>query len=318
MTSASRVHSKDGPGFRKDRPAGPSRPEHRPALLLAAVLFLLVAAPGVGLAQPDCSQDTRTVALPDPVSGRQYEIQVSLPDGFADHPDRLWPLVILADGGRAFPHLSCIGRRLAREAAITADPVIVGLSYAAGEDFENSRRRDYTPVPRAGSRLAYGGATAYQGYLRDVVLPHVETAFRTDPGRRLFWGHSYGGLLGAHILLTAPQMFQTYMLGSASFWYEDGAIHAFEDAYAARHTRLEARVLLYVGGQEVSRYDRARKGHTRDMVAGMQAFEARLRGRNYEGLRLASAVMAGRDHRSAVRPGFEWALSGERDDGPGR
>lgn len=58
------------------------------------------------------------------------------------------------------------------------------------------------------------------------------------------------------------------------------------------------------------------------MVAGMQAFEARLRGRNYEGLRLASAVMAGRDHRSAVRPGFEWALraalSGAGGDGPRR
>lgn len=270
-------------------------------------LLLLVSLPGLAFADSGCEQQTETISLPDPVSGRQYEILVSLPDDFAGQPDRRWPLVVLADGGRAFPHLSCIGRRLAREGEIH-DPVIVGLSYAAGEDLENSRRRDYTPVPRAGSHLTYGGAAPYQAYLRDIVLPHVEAEFRADPDQRIFWGHSYGGLLGAHILFTDPGMFRTYLLGSPSFWYENGAIYAFEGAWAARNNNLDARVLLYVGGQEVSRYDPARRGDSRDMVAGMQEFEARLRGRGYAGLTIASAIMDGKDHRSAVRPGFEWAM----------
>ncbi len=277
------------------------------ALAAITIALLLSLLPGATLARPDCEQQVQTVALPDPVSGRRYDIMVSLPDGFADQPERRWPLVVLADGGRAFPHLSCIGRRLAREGAIH-EAVIVGLSYAAGEDLENSRRRDYTPVARAGSALAYGGAVPYQAYLRDVVLRYVEATFRTNPGQRYFWGHSYGGLFGAHILFTEPDMFQTYLLGSPSFWYEDGAIYAFEEAFAVRSERLNARVFLYVGGQEIARYDPARKGETRDMVAGMRAFEARLRGRGYVGLRLASTVIDGGDHRSAVRPGFEWAL----------
>lgn len=277
------------------------------ALAAMTIALWLSLLPGVTLAQSDCEQQVQTVALPDPVSGRHYDIMVSLPDGFAEQPERRWPLVVLADGGRAFPHLSCIGRRLAREGAIR-EAVIVGLSYAAGEDLENSRRRDYTPVPRAGSALAYGGAAPYQTYLRDVVLRHVEAAFRTDPGQRYFWGHSYGGLLGAHILFTEPGMFQTYLLGSPSFWYEDGAIYAFEEAHAARNKRLNVRVFLYVGGLEIPRYDPARKGDTRDMVAGMKEFEARLRARGYAGLRIASIVVEGKDHRSAVPPGFEWAL----------
>lgn len=186
--------------------------------------------------------------------------------------------------------------------------MIVGLSYAAGENLENSRRRDYTPIAHSSSNLAYGGAAAYQTYLRNVVLRHVESNYRTDPAQRHFWGHSYGALLGSHILFTEPRMFRTYLLGSPSFWYENGAIYQFEEAYAAAHRQLDATVLLYVGGLEVARYDQRRKGNTRDMVAGMQEFEARLRSRGYGGLRMASAIMKGNDHLTSIRPGFEWAM----------
>lgn len=281
--------------------------------LLTIILALLM--PLAAHAQSSCDHQTRTIALPDPVSGRAYEITISLPDGFDTDPSRRWPVVVLADGGRAFPHLACIGRTLAREGQIGIDPVVVGLSYAVGEHLEDSRRRDYTPVPRAGSSLAYGGAAAYQTYLRSIVLPRVEAEFRTDPARRIFWGHSYGGLFGAHVLLTEPALFQTYLIGSPSFWYENGAINAYEDAWAAANRRLPARVLMYVGGREVAVYDPARRGNTQDMVAGMRAFEARLLARGYAGLALAATVIEGRDHMSAVRPGFEWAL---RSAFPGR
>ncbi|WP_181820644.1 alpha/beta hydrolase [Paracoccus versutus] len=272
-----------------------------------AALFLctLLLAALPSLADSGCDQRTLIIPLSDPVSGRQYEIHVSLPDGFSSGTQRGWPLVVLADGGRAFPHLSCIARKLAREGAIGAEPVIVGLSYAAGESFEVSRRRDYTPTSGV---VGYGGAAPYQAYIRNVVLPHVEAQFATDPRQRYFWGHSYGGLLGAHILFTQPEMFQTYMLGSPSFWFGDGAIYGFEKSFATQRRRLDARVLLYVGGEEIARYDPARRGNTRDMVAGMRQFEAHLRARRYPGLSITSAVIEGRDHMSAVRPGFEWAL----------
>jgi uncharacterized protein len=289
-----------------------ARPGHRfgLALLAASLVALLsvVAAPsGANAACP--SVKPVTVPLPDPVSGRRYEIFVSLPSGYADNPGKTYPLLVLADGGRAFPNLSCEVRALGLKGAIGEEPIVVGLSYAAGEDLEDSRRRDYTPVAQEPSNRVYGGAAAYQAYLRTVVLRHVESHYRTDPGRRLFWGHSYGGLLGAHILLTEPGLFQTYLIGSPSFWFADQAIFGFEDTYAKRNRRLDATVLLYVGGLEISRYDPARKGNTRDMVAGMQAFASRLLERGYGGLQLRSTVIPGKDHRSSVRPGFVWALT---------
>ncbi|WP_158704605.1 alpha/beta hydrolase-fold protein [Rhizobium sp. NXC24] len=114
--------------------------------------------------------------MPDPVSRRRYEIYVSLPADYSESSGKTYPLVIIADGGRAFPTLSCDARALANSNAID-QAVIVGLSYALGENLEDSRRRDYTPVALPSSGKLYGGAAAYQRYLGDVVLPYLQHKF---------------------------------------------------------------------------------------------------------------------------------------------
>lgn len=277
-------------------------------LLAAFVTAVTLAFSSPSEAKSLCSKsEVLTVLLPDPASGRRYEIYISLPADYSERPERTYPLVVIADGGRAFPKLSCDARVLAQSGQVD-EAVIVGLSYALGEKLEDSRRRDYTPVQLPESGRIYGGAAAYQNYLRDVVLPYVEDRYRIASGRRVFWGHSYGGLLGAHILLTEPALFQTYILGSPSFWFADEAIYRLEDDYARRRHQLNAHVLFYVGGLETSRQDPARQGKTRDMVTGMQKFQSRLRSRGYEGLNMSSKVIEGTDHISAVRPGFMWGL----------
>ncbi|WP_376745690.1 alpha/beta hydrolase [Sinorhizobium psoraleae] len=162
--------------------------------ILIAVSFVVLSSRTE--ARSSCSQRERaTIELPDPVSGRQYEIYVSLPAGYSENRLTSYPLVIIADGGRAFPELSCDAWMLAESKAI-GPAIVVGLSYALGENLADSRRRDYTPSPLPGSGKVYGGAAAYQRYLRDVVVRYVEDRYRIASDRRIFWGHSYGGLLG--------------------------------------------------------------------------------------------------------------------------
>ncbi len=120
--------------------------------------FLFVAVSTIGANAACNTVNPLTVPLPDPASGRRYEIYVSLPDGYAANPSKSYPLLILADGGRAFPKLSCDVRALAKSGAIGEEPVVVGLSYAIGEDLEDSRRRDYTPVADGPTSRVYGGA----------------------------------------------------------------------------------------------------------------------------------------------------------------
>lgn len=250
----------------------------------------------------------QTLPVPDPVSRRNYDVEISLPSGYHREASTRYPIIYLADGGRGTRPVACQIKALREKGALSEEPIIVGLSYAKGENLEVSRKRDYTPVPRRPGDTAYGGAPAYQHYLHHTVIPYVEGLYRANPNRRIYLGHSYGGLLGAHILLTEPDLFHTYILGSPSFWFANHAILAFESDYAKAHKDLKADVLLFVGGNEISRFDTGRGGNTQDMVGDMKRFESRLGQRGFPSLTVRSLVVPGKNHRKAFPPGLTWAI----------
>jgi predicted alpha/beta superfamily hydrolase len=241
--------------------------------------------------------------VPDPVSQRGYQVFVSLPASYEKESHRRYPVLFVTDANYAFPVIREISRRLNVEHAQIADFILVGLSYAKGEDGTLSRDRDYTPT-RNGPRgtpagTVQGHGPAYQAYLRDRVLPFIAQRYRTDPRRTLFLGHSYGALLGAQILFTDPGMFSSYILGSPSLWYDKHHIFGMEDMYAARHHDLAAKVYMYVGEYETNRFNR-----TNDLVADNRALESRLRKRKYPNLVLKSDVLNDEDHLSVAPRGF--------------
>ncbi|WP_448952896.1 alpha/beta hydrolase [Labrys neptuniae] len=285
------------------------------ALALATVIVSCAGLPALAAEAKAGNADNcdpgiiLTETLPDPVSGRSYDIEVSLPSGYDAAGSKRFPVLFLADGGRGMRHRTCQVKTLHDEGSLAEEPIIIGLSYAKGEDLQVSRKRDYTPVPLKPGDTTYGSAAAYQTYLAKTVIPYVEDHYRADASRRLYWGHSYGGLLGTRILLTEPGLFRTYILGSPSLWFADHAIWGIEAGYAKANTDLKADVLMYVGGAEVARYDPRRRGKTRDMVGDMKAFEARLKERGFASLTIHTLVVPGKDHRTTIRPGFAWAIT---------
>lgn len=245
--------------------------------------------------------------VPDPVSKRGYQVFVSLPVSYEKEPNRRYPVLFVTDANYAFPVIREISRRLNVEHAQTQDFILVGLSYAKGEDGMQSRMRDYTPT-RNGPRGAPGGAVhghglAYQAYLRDRVMPFIAQRYRTDPRRALFLGHSYGALLGAQILFTDPGMFSGYILGSPSFWYDKHHVFGMEAMYAARHRDLPAKVYMYAG-----EYERIRFKRNNDIVGDNHELEGRLKKRKYPNLVLKSDVLNDEDHMSVAPRGFTHGL----------
>jgi predicted alpha/beta superfamily hydrolase len=245
--------------------------------------------------------------VPDPVSQRGYQVFVSLPASYEKEPSRRYPVLFVTDANYAFPVIREISRRLNVEHAQIADFILVGLSYAKGEDGTQSRDRDYTPTPN-GPRSAPAGAVqghglAYQAYLRNGVMPFIAQRYRTDPRHALFLGHSYGALLGAQILFTDPSMFSGYILGSPSFWYDKHHIFSMEAMYAAQHRDLPAKVYMYVGEYETNRFNR-----TNDLVADNRELEGRLKKRKYPNLVLKSDVLNDEDHVSVAPRGFTHGL----------
>ena len=248
----------------------------------------------------------------DPVSGRTYQVFVALPPSYAKSPERRYPVLYVADAGYGFPIIRQIGRRLNDGAQKVEEFILVGLSYAVGEEGMPSRRRDYTPTP-AGAHDAppdavHGEGDAYMAYLRSQVFPFVGTKYRVDEARRLFLGHSYGGLLGTQILLTEPEMFSGYILGSPSLWYDQNIMDEFEHKYAKVHQDLPASVYLYVGEYEDMKAGDARYAKRYNMVSDAKKMVRALSSRDYPSLRIKLEVLNDEDHLSVAPRGFTHGL----------
>lgn len=254
------------------------------------------AAP-VGVVLPDT--DSWTVHDP---AGRDYPIWVSLPASYASAPQRRYPVLYVTDVLYSFPLVRSVRNLVGQGGGNLEDFILVGLPPQQGLTSKQSRSRDYTPtrpVRRAdddySDDVTYGGAAHYRDFLAAHVLPAVDARYRTDPARRTFAGHSYGGLFGSYVLLTRPEMFQTYILSSPSLWFDQHVIDQVEQRYAATHTALPARVLLAIGSFETVKPE---TGYLRgnDMLLHNQQFADRLRQRGYPGLQVETRVIEGEDH----------------------
>ncbi|AVJ29858.1 esterase [Achromobacter spanius] len=256
--------------------------------------------------------DSEVWDVPDPISKRGYQVFVALPPSYSKQPERRYPVLYVTDADYAFPIIRQLGRRLNVEGPQIDEFILVGLSYGKGEEGGVSRQRDYTPTPNGPSTALpgsiHGQGRAYQQYLRDQVKPFITARYRADPASSIFLGHSYGALLGMQILFTDPGLFNSYILGSPSIWYDKRHALKLEANYAKQNQDLKATVYLYVGAYEALRKGDRRYNQSVDMVADNRALEAALLSRKYPGLKLKSAVLNDEDHLTVAPRGFTQGL----------
>lgn len=252
---------------------------------------------------------------------RDYELYVALPKSYATGSDRRYPVVFVTDAPYSFPLTRAIAARVGGHGPDLPEFILVGLGYAKGDTPEFSRRRDYTPSSNrdadlrsdmAGRAPAFGEAAGYRNFLADEVFPFIARRYRADMGRKVFAGHSYGALFGADTLTREPSLFQGYVLGSPSLWFDHRALPARERAWATG-----AHADVYIGAGEYERRaprgsrDTRRYASEGDMVADVQWFSAAL-ARHTNRLRMRTDVIAGEDHLTVapvlITRGLVWVL----------
>ena len=248
----------------------------------------------------------------DPGSERHYQVFVALPKSYEDDSSKRFPVLYVTDADYGFPIIKNISRRLGVGEDKLQEFIVVGLSYAVGEDSMASRRRDYTPTIMgahdAPTDAVHGEASSYINYLKDAVFPFIASKYRTDENKRLYIGHSYGGLLGAQMLFTTPELFSGYILGSPSLWYDGNVMENYEKAYANNHDDLLATVYIYVGEYEDMKPGDQRFAKRHNMVTDAKRLERSLRSRNYPSLRVRLDVLSEEDHLSVAPRGFTHGL----------
>lgn len=256
---------------------------------------------------------------------RSYQLYVSLPESYREG-GRRYPLLFVTDADYAFPLVRSIARRVGHRGRDLEDFILVGISYALGDTPEFSRRRDYTPSPSnlekrsdmPGRKPVFGEAEGFRLFLNDDVFPFIAKTYRVDMSRKIYAGHSYGGLFGLHVLLTDPKMFSHYIIGSPSLWFDQRVMLKREKEFADAHTDLEANLFLAIASFETVNKEAKNPRYSRnlDMIGDLQAFEKALKERSYPGLKLKSEIIPDEDHLTVfptiITHGLQWALSVKR------
>lgn len=277
-----------------------------------------LAVVGVAASFAACGGSPTPAFLPDvtshvmtsQASRRAYQISVALPDGYsAQHAP--YPLLYAADANAEFGTVVETARALAFSKQIP-DLVIVGIGYPQqGQGFKASgapRSVDLTPTedkpwekeiakvsvdqgvaPPEGT----GGAAAFVAFIKDELAPSIERTYNVT-GDRAWFGHSFGGLFGVYLLFNATDVFQRFIIGSPSLWWDKRVMFTAEETFAASRRSLPVRVFLSVGLLEDE------LGPTYPMVTDMQAFAERLRQHNYSGLQLQTKIFEEENHLSVV------------------
>ncbi len=258
-------------------------------------------------------------------TGRTYRITISLPLGYAASADALWPftnlperwpVVYVVDGNWYAAMVAGMIRPMAW-CGSTTDAIVVGIGYPEEADpteaFRESftrRNADLTPVRDEAEEQSMqarhqrptptGDSAGFLRFIRDELVPMMESEYRADAARRILAGHSYGGLFALFAMFEAPALFSTLIIGSPTLSYGDRVMFQHEERFASSGRPLSARVYLFAGELEESSTDQTLTDSLR--------MAAILKGRGYEGFSLTQHVFADQNHCEVAAAGFQGGL----------
>ena len=230
-------------------------------------------------------------------TGQKYDVEVVIPQ--RARPGAEYPVLycmdwfILGDYLKSLPKLMNMGR-------LTESYIMVGISQGSNDDdWAVMRTRDFTParpVDEYSKGLMYakalelaGGAAKFESFLADELIPRIESDYPADSSRRCFVGYSLGALLGAHVLVTRPEAFQYFLLGSPSLWFNEFYLLTELDNIPAGRFDHVKKVYLSVGEDE-----------SWDMFKGFAMMRATLKEKGLDGSRLEAEIIDSTGHVGAM------------------
>ena len=193
---------------------------------LAGAMLLTVAclsgAPGALAAQPGpvpiTIGETHLVSF-----GKDDDRQVNvyLPDGYREDPEKRYPVLYVIDGGLSQDFLHVAGTSALNAIWGRSQPVIV-----VGVETKDRRAELIGSPGSTAQHKQYptaGQSARFRAFLRDQVKPMVAARYRTS-GEDGVIGESLAGLFITETWLREPGLFDRYAAIDASLWWEDGAL----------------------------------------------------------------------------------------------
>ena len=239
---------------------------------------------------------------------QDYELLISLPRSY-NLNNSSYPVMISLDAYINFLIVKGCVDGFTSPFQLMPEVILVGISY--GGDESNSlakwiagRTRDLTPNQNSATEEYYkkfitdrgydsvdvqtGGASLFLDFIRQELLPYIDSNYRTDLENKMLFGASFGGLFALYTIFHAPDTFNKYLVESPSIQYNNGIALAYESDYAKHHADLYADIFMCAGELEGEHSTNVRK------------MEELLLSRNYQHLYLKTVIFEQEGHMSCA------------------
>jgi predicted alpha/beta superfamily hydrolase len=186
----------------------------------------------------------KSLTIHSEILGEKREILIGLPAGYQSSTES-YPVLYLLDGDGHFHHTTGTIGFLADNNKIPP-MIVVGIK-------NTDRTRDLTPPvvldTAFQSRLpTAGGADNFLKFIKDELIPYVDSHFRSAPYKILV-GHSLGGLLAVHSFINDPEMFQGYIAISPSLWYDNQSFYESAREFLKQRDSLSQTFYMTMGNE---------------------------------------------------------------------
>lgn len=292
--------------------------------LLLAFLLVVAAFPATALdAGPDAVAiaNAQRLDVTSSLTGQSLRVLVWQPPGAV--PADGFPVLYAFDGDDSFGLLADLAAGLAPAArrAGLRPAMIVAIGYRPGEGTVERRTYDFTPAaenhvmperPNGEPWPSLGGGDDFLDTVETDVKPLVAAGFPVDETAQTLFGHSLGGLMTLHALMTRPGGFDRYFASSPSLWVNDRQALRDMEAFLSHGSEAQARPVLRltVGSEEeaLSAWDLRSPGDLsvreqwvkgNRMVGNAQDLAALIETRAGDRLDFRFDVLDGFDHASA-------------------
>jgi predicted alpha/beta superfamily hydrolase len=237
---------------------------------------------------------TQLLHVTSAIVGQEYDLYVNLPRGYQDS-SKTFPVIFVLDGQWDFPLTQAIFGEQYYDGFVPA-AIMVGITWGGvNPNYDSLRARDFTPT-NTKQLSQSGGAPKFLRFIKQELVPYIDSKYRTTKSGRTLIGSSFGGLFTLYALFHETALFDRYVLTSPSLGWDNELLFAYEKEYAAKNTQLPVRLFMGVGGLEAG------------STPGFQKFVAQLKLRNYKGLELDTKVLEGIGHSGSKAEGYTRGL----------
>jgi len=170
------------------------------------------------------------------------DLRIKLPDGYDNHPDRRYPVLLVLDGEWHLDHTDESSKKL-RWLDLGEPMIVVGVVNGGA-----GRSVDFVP-----SRYVAEPARADQflEFLETEAIPAIDRELRTTTDRVLS-GYSLGGLFVLYSLVQRPDLFVGRFAMSPSIWRGDQAVLSDLERLFAESPELDSFLYASLGSEETA------------------------------------------------------------------